>query len=43
MTAQAASQDTLSREEEQAEVRGGDDDVVRLLRLMREQCEAVPA
>ena len=30
-------------EEEQAELKGGDDDVVRLLRLMREQCEAVPA
>ena len=27
-------------EEEQAELKGGDDDIVRLLRLMREQCEA---
>jgi hypothetical protein len=30
-------------EEEQAEVRGIDDDIVRLLRIMREQCEPAPA
>ncbi len=30
-------------EEEQIELRGEDDDIVRLLRLMREQCEAEPA